>query len=351
MRGGLRFYFFLATLMCLLIGCKVKRPEEVIPEATMENLLYDYHLAKAMTENLPPSENYKKALYMKAVFDKYGTTEAVFDSSLVWYTRNTELLVKIYERARDRLKGESELVSDLVAKRDKKPKMTAAGDSVDVWPWERLIRVSGTSLDGTYSFTLPTDSNYLDRDTLVWEAYYRFLTPLPMDSLRRAIVALQIMYEKDTLSQWTAIERSGLQCVKLYADTLGKMKEVKGFIYYPDGIRSGRGALLAEDISMTRYHCKDSLSFAERDSLNRMAALEVDSLETAERNVGEEDTERRGEGRRLSPDEMNRRRTGARPEKKPEQVEVERHIQQERRERQMNLRRQRQMREERRGGK
>ena len=42
----------------------------------MENLLYDYHLAKSMGDNLPYSENYKKALYLDAVFKKYGTTEA-----------------------------------------------------------------------------------------------------------------------------------------------------------------------------------------------------------------------------------------------------------------------------------
>ena len=30
---------------------------------------------------MPGGENYKKALYVEAVFKKYGTTEEVFDSS------------------------------------------------------------------------------------------------------------------------------------------------------------------------------------------------------------------------------------------------------------------------------
>ena len=51
---------------------------------------------------------------------------------------------------------------------------------------------------------------------------------------------------------------------------------------------------------------------------------------------------------RLTPEEMNRRRTGTQREKKPEQIEVEQHIQQERieqrKERQMNQRRQQQQR-------
>lgn len=57
---------------------------------------------------------------MDAVFKKYGTTQAAFDSSMVWYTRNTEVLSKIYDKVRKRLKDEQELVGDLVAKRDKK---------------------------------------------------------------------------------------------------------------------------------------------------------------------------------------------------------------------------------------
>ena len=45
----------------------------------MENLLYDYHLAKSMGDNLPYNENYKKALYLDAVLKKYGKKEAVLD--------------------------------------------------------------------------------------------------------------------------------------------------------------------------------------------------------------------------------------------------------------------------------
>ena len=48
-----------------------------------------------------------------AVFKKYGTTEAVFDSSLVWYTRNTEVLSKIYERVSKRLKAQQNEINHL----------------------------------------------------------------------------------------------------------------------------------------------------------------------------------------------------------------------------------------------
>lgn len=85
----------------------------------MENLLYDYHIAKAMGDNLPYNENYKKVLYTDAVFNKYGTTKAVFDSSMVWYTRNMEVLAKVYEKVSKRLKTQQNAINQLIAIRDK----------------------------------------------------------------------------------------------------------------------------------------------------------------------------------------------------------------------------------------
>lgn len=352
MNNKFRFHLCLVCILVFAVaGCKVKKPNDVISESEMENLLYDYHLAKSMGDNLPYSENYKKELYIDAVFRKYGTTQAAFDSSMVWYTRNTELLSKIYDKVRRRLKDEQELVGDLIAKRDKKPKMTTPGDSIDVWPWQRMVRLTGEMMNNQFIFTLPTDSNYKDRDTLVWEVNYRFLEPMLADSMRAVTMAMQIIYEKDTISRWKTAKESGVQQIRLFADTLGKMKEIRGFIYYPVGNRGKAGALLADRFSMTRYHCTDTLAFAVRDSLNKIEALRTDSLKKLfdkEKSLHKIVGGAKEDLQRLTPEEMNRRRTGSQREKKPEQIEVEQHIRQERleqrKERQMNQRRRQQQR-------
>lgn len=355
MRNKFRFHLcFICMVAFAVAGCKVRRPSDVIPESKMENLLYDYHLAKSLGDNLPYNENYKKALYIDAVFRKYGTNQAVFDSSMVWYTRNTEVLSKIYERVKKRLKDEQETVGDLIAMRDKKPKMTKPGDSIDVWPWQRMVRLTGEMMNNQYTFVLPTDTNYKDRDTLVWEVRYRFLEPMLADSLKHATMAMQIIYEKDTINHWEIVSNPGIQQIRLFADTLGKMKEVKGFIYYPVAEHERAGALLADRFSLIRYHCTDTLAFAVRDSLNKIEALRVDSLQKISDKVKADSLHQVQEEleklpSRLTPEEMNRRRTGTDREKKPEQIEVEQHIQQERieqrRERQMNQRRQQQKRQ------
>ncbi|EJW95417.1 hypothetical protein EVA_16485 [gut metagenome] len=337
-------------------ACKVEIPEEIISESEMENLLYDYHLAKSMGDNLSYTENYKKVLYIDAVFMKYGTTQAIFDSSMVWYTRHTEMLSKIYERVSNRLRKEQELVGDLIAQRDKKPKTTKQGDSIDVWPWKRMERLTGQPMNSAYVFTLPTDSNYKDRDTLVWSVRYQFLQPLLPDSLRSVTMAMQVIYDKDTVSRWTIVRKSGVHHICLHADTLGKMKEIKGFIYYPVEKDRQTGSLLADCFSMMRYHCTDTMAFAVRDSLNKVTALRADSIGRLEKKdkadslkaMSITDEKANEDEKRQSPDEMNRRRSSTVREKKPEQIEVEQHIRKERmgqqKIRQMNQRRRQQQR-------
>lgn len=349
MKNKFRFHLcFICMLAFAIAGCKVKRPDDVLPESKMENLLYDYHLAKAMGDNLPYTENYKKALYLDAVFQKYGTTQAVFDSSMVWYTRNTEILAKIYEKMSKRLKAQQNEINHLIALRDKKPAMSAAGDSIDVWPWQRMRRLTGEMMSSQYTFVLPADTNYKDRDTLVWEVRYRFLDPMP-DSLRATTMAMQVIYEKDTLNRVVSVTKPGIRQIRLFADTLGAIKEIKGFIYYPKGNQE-TGALLADRFALTRYHCTDTLSVAARDSVNKVKAV-ADSLKRVSAAQKETDSldriDLRDDAARMTPEEMNRRRTRLQREKKPEQIEVEEHIQQEkleqRRERQMNQRRNQQI--------
>ena len=53
MKSRFRFHLCCVCMLVLAIaGCKVKRPDDVISESKMENLLYDYHLAKSMGDNL-----------------------------------------------------------------------------------------------------------------------------------------------------------------------------------------------------------------------------------------------------------------------------------------------------------
>ena len=69
-------------LVFSLTACKVKRPETVLPDAKMENVLYDYHIAKAMGEEVPYNESYKRVLYIESVFKKMALLRPIL--TLLW---------------------------------------------------------------------------------------------------------------------------------------------------------------------------------------------------------------------------------------------------------------------------
>ena len=324
MKKDLRFQWCILYLLAIFVtGCTVKRPNEVLPESTMEDLLYDYHIAKAMGDNLPYNENYKKVLYTDAVFNKYGTTKAVFDSSMVWYTRNTEVLAKVYEKVSKRLKAQQNVINHLIAIRDKKPMTSAPGDSVDVWAWQRMKRLTGMPTDDKLTFVLPSDSNFKERDTLVWEVRYQFLENAP-DTALTALMAMQIIFENDSIISATQrVANSGTQSICLQSDTLGAIKEVKGFIYYPR--EKTPHTLVLDKITLMRYHSNDTLQ-ALNDSLQSDSASEPDAVRKEKEKVHEENADAvktdLQQSQRLSPEEMNRRRSNRQREVKPELREI-----------------------------
>lgn len=266
MKGKNRIQWYsIALLAFCLTSCQVKRPKDVLPDAKMENVLYDYHIAKAMGEEVPYNESYKRQLYIESVFKKQGITQAIFDSSMVWYARNPETLTKIYEKVNLRLKAERDGINHLIAMRDNKPKESLPGDSIDVWAWQHIYQLTGMPLDNKITFTLPSDSNFQDRDTLRWSVRFRFHNGVP-DSAHAPMMAMQILYENDSIiSGIQRVKKTGIETLSLSGDSVGKIKEVRGFIYYP--LQKASKTMLADRISLMRYHATDTLSTAKKDSI------------------------------------------------------------------------------------
>lgn len=249
----------LLLLVWGLTACEVKRPSEVLPDSKMEAVLYDYHLAKAVGEEYSRGENYKKALFIESVYRKHGITEADFDTTMVWYARHPDALAKVYERVNKRLRSERDGINHLIALRDNKPQATKGGDSVDVWMQERICRLSGTPMDNRLAFSMAVDTNFYPRDTVRWSVGFRFLGEQP-DSAHAPLMALQMVYEKNdtTVSASLRIPVSGRYQLSVWADTLGSIQTVRGFIYYPAPLSESH-PLLLEDISLMRYHAQGAL--------------------------------------------------------------------------------------------
>jgi hypothetical protein len=264
-----RYSWWYVLIFILLIGgCKERRPEEVLSETRMEKLLYDYHLAKAISEDLPYDDNYKKQLYIDYVFQKHKITEAVFDSSMVWYTRHTEKLAKIYEKINKRFKNQQQEINRLIDIRNRKSKISTIGDSVDVWTGQRVSFLTGYPLNNKITFLFPSDKNFEKRDSLLWQTHYRFFDSKPADSAMIAIMSLQIVYNNDSVvSIVKKVLTSGKEHIGLKSDTLN-IKEIRGFIYFPKKDTLER-KLLLDNFVLMRYHhhANDSVSKTQNDTV------------------------------------------------------------------------------------
>ena len=84
--------------LLLVMACTPTVPSQYIQPSEMEDILYDYHVAQAMARVEHPGEagEVEKNRNFLAVLNKYGVTQADFDSSLVYYYSHLDRLKKIY---------------------------------------------------------------------------------------------------------------------------------------------------------------------------------------------------------------------------------------------------------------
>lgn len=283
MSKGVRKYGFFALLAVVMVACKVERPGYVLSDGVMEKVLYDYHIAKAMGENLDYNEQYKRTLYLNAVFKKHNITQAQFDTTMAWYARHPEVVNEVYDIVRERLMASRENYNHLVSLRDGKPTRSKAGDSIDVWIWDRIHMLSGMPLDNKLTFTLPSDDNFQANDTIKWTVGFKFLSEQLVDTKKRPVMAMQVAYAKDTIiSALCRVDSSQVAQLVLQADTLGDIKELRGFIYYPTN--QPKHTLLIDSVSLMRYHqTNDSIPATTDDKKEEKIELEVP--QTSQRKI------------------------------------------------------------------
>ena len=89
----------LLIILCVLFAVVGCRPRGVLSNREMRNVLYDLHRVDGALQ---------VAGYYKNVLDKYGITQAQFDSSLVWFTDNPQIFNKIYPKVLERLEADFE---------------------------------------------------------------------------------------------------------------------------------------------------------------------------------------------------------------------------------------------------
>ena len=221
----------LAAAIALFSACSDKRKDDVLPTSKLEAVLYDYHLAQVIVNDLPSNQRYKKDLYFSYVYDKHGVTEAQVDSSLVYYARYPEGLSEVYASLSKRIESDIQRMESEDKPLKVREAVAIVGDSVDLWYDARLIQLTSSPLDcSRYSFFVPTDTNFKVGDRLVWSGKAIFLQG-GVDSLQRYLhLDLRVKYMNDSIvSADTLLFASGEFSIEV-SDT-AVVKSVTGSAY------------------------------------------------------------------------------------------------------------------------
>lgn len=291
----------LPLLFCtsLLLACRPGVPSDVIPPSKLEDLLYDYHVAQAMAETTGDSVNYRRYAYVRAVFDKYGVTEAEFDSAMVWYSAHSEYLSDIYRRIGERFESGVAVLGKATGGRDAFADLTDDGDTVNIWQESTFRILKPCRTDSRMSFALDADSSFHKGDELLWRFDPRHIVK---GGSCEIYAGLYIRFDNDSTAGVTRRIYSNSQVqLRLGGDTAHAVRSVGGFVSYrmPDDDKTFT-MLILNNIMLIRMHRPEELlkadSVTAKPAADSLAATAADSVETI--------VVRADSGRRLSPVEL-----------------------------------------------
>ena len=265
----MKFRWILIACLALLSSCGKEIPDEIIQPSKMEKVLYDYHLTMGMSDN---SKNTEKEARKKYIFQKHGITAADFDSSMVWYTRESQELMSIYENLNKRFKREYEHVERLLESREEaNTRSFASGDTVDVWMKENILWFTKSPLNNRLTFEIKADSTFHPKDAFDWNMDYYFMTE------GEAIMGLNVIYENDSVIGMTkSITESGPQSIYLHTDSAYNIKSLNGFVYVPQN-QAKQPNILLHKINLIRYHMPEPTDSLSTDSVSATQEIKKES--------------------------------------------------------------------------
>ena len=248
-------YIPLMAIGAFMASCSKEIPEDIIQPSEMEEVLYDYHLAVSLGADLGNMTTIQREALKNYALEKHQIERALFDSSMVWYTRHAKFLYEIYAKLDKRYTMAETRMKTQINKRSGQIEISLSGDSVDVWSDRDIYWLSTSSLTNKVTFNLKADTTFRQKDALELEANFTFFTPDSI-STTKAIVGLNLTMRNDSVhSLVETVNTSGIKRFHVKSTTKSAFDRVTGFIYCtaPDSVR---GNVLVSGIKLMRYHDK-----------------------------------------------------------------------------------------------
>ena len=269
-----------AVLLALLPACKPGAPRDVLSASKMQDVLYDYHLARALArEAADDSVGYYTQYYRDAVFAKHGIDAATFDRSMEWYARHTEDLGKIYEKLAERMGQKSGIQtgSPMAIQKDK-----VSNDTLLWWtgPEHTLLQSQGNN---RYMFTVKADT-MLRKDDLV---RCTFRTGLHHRSGQQQGVAVLVAnYEGDSVAvTHQLLYATGNQTISVRIHSARKVKSIQGFVYLVSPWTDRPCLFTISDLQLQRVRVKEEKPASEAAQPAAADSLDVQANDSMRRDT------------------------------------------------------------------
>ncbi len=164
MRNRQQKYSIFVLTFLLFAACS-KTPKGILSEKEMQAVELDIQLARAMisVENKQFADSLQRAELFQSVFRKHGITQAVYDSSLIWYGRNLDIYMGIYDRILKDLNKRQNALGDVQAS----VAPVSTQDSVDIWPRRSFIRLEPQATFSGVTFDIRPETNYSSGSSFV----------------------------------------------------------------------------------------------------------------------------------------------------------------------------------------
>lgn len=243
---------FVMMFFIMFSSCTVRQPKGILSQGKLEDVLYDYQMARAIAMQSVDSSEFRAKVYTDAVLNRYDITRAEFDASMLWYAQHTDKLYSIYENIQKRLDKEAAALGSSVSAVNDYAGLSSKGDTANVWNGRRFYILTSKGLDNRFTFVLNADTSYHAEDRIVWHFNSQFVYS---SGSRDATVSMTIWYNNDSTACVTQrMYSDGEFSVEVTAVGHHKIKKIMGFIYLNAPWSDDQKLLVVRQISIIHYH-------------------------------------------------------------------------------------------------
>lgn len=246
-----------AMIVTGLAGCKPTTPSQYIQPDEIEDILVEYHIARAIAQqNINfDGQKYDQALYWNSILKKHGITQADFDSSMVFYYTHADRFDKIYNRVTARLEDNAMMLGATEGEIGKYATLNTSGDTANIWTGSSSQVMMTMSPYNRYEFSVAVDSLFKEGDTFLMQFMSDFVY---QSGGKDGFLYVAVEYPDTVVTKFTSFSYSGLCQLSINSKVKSRPKAVKGYFHLGGAFDPSTTLrlLLIDNIQLIRFHKK-----------------------------------------------------------------------------------------------